>query len=417
MKMRSILAFVLCVALLCGCQTAQPTQPSETTPQDTSPVVYQVTVSDPLGNPYTSGVIVRFLQDGNQVAMLPVKADGTVSKELPRGDYRVELTFTGEDSYYYDVDAMVLSAEKTQLQVVLAQKITSEGSTLFAGGKDRNAYPVSAGCTYCPLTAGERNYFIFTPSEAGTYEFAVIGEGTQIGYYGAPHFVQDLSGAEVVDNAFTVSVSASMIGSGESGTTRLVIGVDAGTAEDCVLVIRRIGNAEITISDYPWHVYQTTAKLAPYTLPAGAVLNDFDITASSAGYNLVFNPADGFYHLDTEDGLLVLVRLGVNSSYMAGYKKVLETAGVVKYFYDENGEFVKKESYSDCLLEYISCMDEDAGVYPLTEDLKYIIQQNGDHSGWWDADGATYLFKDAAGTPVAVKEEIAWLFMCCYMAG
>lgn len=414
--------FVLALAatvLLCGCGESVPTEPSvpTTAPQPTS-AVYEVTVTDALGSPYTSGVIVKFMLDGQQVSMLPVNDQGVVSKELQIAPYAVELLHTGDETYHVDTSAAVFADGQTKMNIICSKTLdTSKSSTLFALKKECVAYNVTTGCTYVELIPGERNFYIFTPAEAGTYEFRVIGDGTAIGYYGAPHFVQELSAAEVVDNAFTLSVSGSMIGTDAAGTTRLVIGVDAGERTDCILAITRTGNPKVTISDYPWQVYQTTVALNPYSLPDGAVLKDFDISAASAGYTLVLNENDGFYHLDSADGPLVLVRLGANSSYMAGYKEVLETAGVVKYFFDENGEFVKKESYSDCLLEYIACMDEDAGVYPLTEDLKYIIQQNGDHSGWWNEKGSTYLFRDAAGNPVAVREDIAWLFMCCYIAG
>jgi len=69
-------------------------------------------------------------------------------------------------------------------------------------------------------------------------------------------------------------------------------------------------------------------------------------------------------------------------------------------------------------MEYIANADEDDGVYPLTEDLKYIIQQSGDHSGWWDFDGPGYIFLDEGGNKVAdINPEIAWLFMCCHTNG
>ena len=85
-------------------------------------------------------------------------------------------------------------------------------------------------------------------------------------------------------------------------------------------------------------------------------------------------------------------------------------------YYDENGKFIRKESYNECLLEYIAVMDEKAGVYPLTDDLKYIIQQRGDHYGWFDADGGQYLFKDQNGEKIpGINKEISWLFPCRYI--
>ena len=209
-----------------------------------------------------------------------------------------------------------------------------------------------------------------------------------------------------------------MIGTGDSGTTTLVIGIEAADADGCTLAIERIGEAERTLADEPWMIYETTAELAPYTLPAGASLKEFDLTAETGKYNLVLNEKDGFYHLDSADGPLVLVNLGKDGNYLDSFKTILDNSGVSKYFYDENGEFVKKESYTECLLEYIACMDESNGVYPLTEDLKYIIQQRGDHSEWFDSSSSSYLFVDENGNMVpGINSEIAWLFMCCYIAG
>ena len=65
---------------------------------------------------------------------------------------------------------------------------------------------------------------------------------------------------------------------------------------------------------------------------------------------------------------------------------------------------------------YLQYVDENAGVYPLTEDLKYIIQQHGEYAGWYDADGGQYLFRDANNVPLkGILEETSWLFVCCYI--
>jgi hypothetical protein len=214
----------------------------------------------------------------------------------------------------------------------------------------------------------------------------------------------------VVDNTFTLSIKASMIG----GT--YVIGVDAGEATECILSIVRIGDPQKTIEDEPWIVYEAAVKPQPFRLEGTGALIDLDLTAD--GYTLVLNEQDGFYHLDTADGPLVLVRLGVSNAYLDSFKVILEHTGVNRYFFDEEGTFVKKESYSECLLEYIACMDEEKGVYPLTKDLMYIIQQEGEDSGWWDEKSSLYLFVDAGGNRIpGINSEIAWLFMCCYQAG
>ena len=158
-------------------------------------------------------------------------------------------------------------------------------------------------------------------------------------------------------------------------------------------------------------------ELQNYTLPAGANLMKFDITASTDTYKLVLNETDGFYHLNDANGPLVLMYLGEDVQYLDCFKTILDHTGVNRYFFDENGEFLRKESYGECLLQYIACMDETKGVYPLTEDLKYILQMEGEDAGWFDTNNSLYLFKDDNGNFVdGINNEISWLFMCCYIA-
>ena len=85
--------------------------------------------------------------------------------------------------------------------------------------------------------------------------------------------------------------------------------------------------------------------------------------------------------------------------------------------YDADGNFQRKENYTECVAKYIECVDEESGMYPLTEDLQYIIQNSGAHNGWWKLDG-NYIFRNDNGENVpGINSEIAWLFMCCYIQG
>lgn len=378
---------------------------------------YKVSVKDALGNPFTSGVVVNFMQNGEKVGMQACDENGVATKKLPKGEYTVSLSFTDSETEYYYADTVV-SAKNNEVDLLLAYK-TSESSTLYVGEDEFDVYAVGVGCTYVELTNENRNYFLFTPTQAGNYEFSIIGDAkTKIGYYGAPHFVQSNNVAEVADNKFSLSINASMIGTGDGGTATYVIGIDAldANAKNCVLAINRLGDPIKTIEDEPWIIYQKTVELSEYTLPAGKEIKEFDLTASTNTYKFVFNKNDGFYHLNSENGPLVLVRLAEDCDYIACFQTILDRSGVSKYFFDEDGEFVKRESYSECLLEYIDYVDETEGVYPLTEDLKYIIQQRGDYVGWWNIENSGYLFKDVNGNnDPTINAEIAWLLMCCYI--
>lgn len=403
--MKKTVAF-LCAMLVCGCLFGGC---SQDTPQEIpANTDYSVTVTDGLGAPVTSGVIVQFLQNGQQVAMQPVNAQGVATKNLPTGEYTVQLQFTsGDASYYYDPNHVTLTGQS--LTIRLLQLPAGEKQTVYADSAEYEAYTLASGFFRVSLVQG-MNYFLFSAPEAGSYQVSVPEGNAEVGYYGSPHFIQSQSALPVVDNALTLSIKESMLGG------QYVLGLYAEAAETCVLAIQRTGDPEWDISDEPWTVYKTTATLSQYTLPDGAKLTDFDLTAD--GYSLVYNETDGFYHLNTTDGPLVLVYLGVSSKYLDALNVVAEKSNVCKIFYDEDGNFLKKETYNECLLEYFEVMDANAGVYPLTKDLEYIIQQRGEYYGWWDSTNAScYLFKDSAGNPIpGINEQIAWLFACAYIA-
>lgn len=412
-------AFMLVSMILSACNN--PSGDTDPSTQPTSAEIsYTVAVKDARGNPYGADVIVRFLQNGKQAAMQVVGENGVAEKTLPRGEYTVELMFTDSDaSYSYDTTNVTLTAQNPHLDIVLAQAISGEQEILWAGDKENIAYHVSTGSTLVSLTAGERNYFLFVPTESGTYEFTVSEGNAQLGYYGSPHFVQAFNIAEQMNgNSFTISVSAGMIGSEGGGTSVFVIGLDAAAdTTSCYLNIMRIGDPQHTIADEPWIIYETSVNLSKYTLPENAALKDFDLTAATSEYKLVYNANDGFFHLGSENGPLVLARLGKNTAYLDSFKTILETSGVNCYFFNEDGSFQKKESYSDCLVNYLNYVDEKEGVYPLTKDLMYIFQNHGEYSGWWDPSDARYRFVDANGNRLpGINNEIAWLFLCCYIA-
>lgn len=480
-------------------------------------VVYTVKVMDVLGNPYTDNIVVLFKQNGEQVAMQPVNAEGTVSKKLAAGEYQVELQITKDaEKYYYDSANLVLTADNPTLEILLSgtcgdefdilnvtslpryiykltfaedtfqledlrgdlsgtyhyvanaeggytvtdadgndvgmtiilswdgffyffcedmsfeQRMEPEGEateTLSGiynvASSEYKAPMVSAGCTYLELNAGERNFVIFIPVQSGIYEFTVHNADTSIGYYGSPYYVLGENGGQVTgDHSVTVEVKDSMIGDAGAGTTQLVIGIDADAdMTDCILSIKRIGDYVPTPEEMPWSIYESTYTPKKYTLPEGLTIQEFDLTAS---YTLVFNEADGYYHLNSADGPVVLVRMKdhANLTYGGSLGDILANSNVGAYFYHEDGSFDRRELYNDCLLQYLGTLnkgmgnysyiggmlDDNYGVYPLTKDLEYIIKAYGKRAGWWEVGAANYLF----GTLPNVNIDSAWLFMCCY---
>ncbi len=391
---------------------------------------YKVAVKDAFGTPYTDGVVVLFLQNGEQVAMQVVNPEsGVAEKTLPAGDYDVKLKFTNADAeFYYEEDAYKLTAKETEAEVLLHQAVAGNPYDLFVGaasdstgsavtsdqGRSYEAYDVHLGSTYVELTPGDRTYFVFTPSEAGMYEISIPTQADlHLGYYGVTHFVRATSISEPVDGKIQINITKSMVGSGDFGTTNLVIGIDADTSDACILGIQRTGDAEKTIEEEPWVVYEAKDAITEYTLPEGTVLKEFDVTADS--YEIVYNEADGYYHLNSADGPLVYMSLVEDNKYMSSFKTIMVNAGVSKYYYDAEGKFEKRVSFVACLQKYIEAADDKAGVYPLNEDLFYILKEHGGYAGWWDLGSKTSIFVDDNWNPLpGINEDIAWLFMCLY---
>lgn len=430
-RFRSVIALLLCVLLLCACGDKNtPTDPTGSAPSTDGTIqptqsaekTYSVTVLDSDGEPVTSGVIVTFLAADQSVTMQMVNDSGVAQKVLPTGTYTVELAFTDTSvSHHYISSDLTLTPDKTELTVVLSQALSEESMSISAyseaAGEHKNydAYFITTGSTYVPLDLADRTYVLFMPIEPGLYQFSVLNQSAAIGYYGSQHFVQQQSVAEAAeDGSFTVNVSKGMIGTGETGTSIFVLGLDSNGAEDCIVRIERIGDPELTIEDLPWDIYKTTAALSAFVLSDAVTIENFDLTAASDAYTLVKGD-DGLYHVNTADGPVVYARLGSSSAYLDSIETILETSGLARYYKDASGKVISKESYTECLMEYVQYMDEISGLYPLTDDLIYIFQSRGEYVGWWDKNSASYLFKDANGNPVpGINPDIAWLFLCCY---
>lgn len=430
-KTKRISALLLCIlmlsstVLLCACQS----NPKET---ESSDAVYKVTVVDGLGNPYTEKVIVKFMQNGTQVSMAAVNAQGVVEKTLPKGDYNVEISATGDSECYYDTEAAKLSSDKTELTVTMAYLPSGDVSTLYANSVSTGehlgyeATSIGVGSVYVSLDTADRTYFLFAPAEAGTYEISTTGGAATVGYYGAPHFVQSNNVGEVENNVLTLTVYADMIGTGATGTSVYVIGVDSvdGTT-GTILNVARTGDPAWSITVEPWSNYQPKIEITDFTLPEGTVLKDFDITASTDTYKLVLNEQDRCYHLGTADGPMVYVQLekpmyGISMMTMVG-EIVYDADGVLmqtgttafRYLYDNGPDDFFKEDYTDAMRQYVTSRDKTSGVYPLNEDLYYILPMGIEQMGWCRENTVNYLFNSVDN----VNPDITWMFILCHAEG
>lgn len=277
-----------------------------------------------------------------------------------------------------------------------------------------NAYNVYVGNTRVLLGSNQINYgedsgncfFIFNPEVSGVYRFTTSDPAAVISYWGGTtHYAFDqTSNTDYADNAFTINVKDSNIGS------LYIIGIQG--ASSCELIITRISDAELTYDDLPYERYQGIhTPVDQGTAPAGTFVY-FDLE-NPDGYQLVLNETTGYYHLGSLDGPVVYMRLatGVSSTPLnnLSFATILSNSGIQRYYFDADGEFVAKIDFSTYVTECINCVDSK-GMYPLTQDLMRIVKDIGEYKGWWDAANPSYQFGDYEN----LNAEIAWMYACGY---
>ncbi len=376
----------------------------QNTNEGTTPTDYTVKVLDGNNVPLTD-VTVQFYLGDTLKGEKKVDAKGEVTITLMDAVYTVKLKGT---DLRWDEKTATVSPAAPALDLLVAPYYSKDNYELVGdpqSGKNVRAYYIQAGTMYVDLKAGSRNYFLFEPSESGTYRITTTNTYAQVGYYGGSvHYIQSANLArDLSNNGFTVSVK-------DVGPI-FVLGVDAATNTTGVIMhVTRVGDAEWSAEDEPWITYEGTHTPEPYTLSLSGSqkLTNFDLTADK--YVLVYNEADGYYHLDSKNGPVVYLRFNDKAPYIS-FMDILSHYHIGAYLYDNSGNFLKKEEYTECVQNYVNNMDSTNGVYPLTKDLEYILKQYGQHQGWWDPNGPTYLFDELPD----VNLDLAWMFALCYV--
>ena len=371
---------------------------------------YSVTVTDFLGE-LVGDYLVLFIKNGEPVAYNIVgESGGVTTMELETGDYEIQLASLGENQYHYLQSDAVVTADQPDVTVKVAaeSKAAPEENWLLS-----QITPVSQGGTYVTLQKDVNTYFSFTPTQQGVYRITVLDPNAVLSYWGAPNFPMDTT-HELKDyqgTTFTISVNTNALGQVH------VIGIQGETG--CILTVIREGDA---VEDAKYTIYPAKTPPVAQSLPTGLNFTYVDVTKPTGTYNLVFNPADGYYHLDSATGPVMYVQLtftanGDPAPYNITLLEMVGGAGPMGgeglkavYMNSENVEV--REDYSDCMRSYGACADKTYGVYPVTEDLIYMIQKGGTYKGWWDPTNAKGNFRFSNGENL----EIAWMFAFCYIA-
>lgn len=377
--------------------------------EEENTAVYTVTVVDYSGTPQP-GVDVQFRRASSLAAAPITDGNGRVTVSLVPDDYTLSLAGT---SLHYEPARAVMPKGTTELTIKLAPAVDED---VYEMVWDMYCcYYIYVGGNYAKMEPDAVNYYIFAPQEPGVYRFSTSNPEAILSYRGTSNWVSDMTGTTDYDpatNSFTLDYSTNQIGHVAS-----IIGVTG--AEECIIEVTWIRSSIQDENELPSETYNGTHTPKPFTISKadGKKLDYVDITADTDSVKIVLG-SDGYYYLNSAAGPRLYMNLGPNARYVSMYN-MLGHQGFGGTFFgcifrDENGN--RKEEYNTLMDKYIEAIDPTYGVYPLTEDLVYMMRNGGDNKGWWDPDNAQCLFLDENDQlDSTINLDIAWMFAVMYV--
>lgn len=378
-----------------------------TTEQESEPatVTYTVTVTGSDGS-LRQGAMIGVSKGGEELATAVTGTDGVASFELVPDMYEVAIKgLLGET---YVADGCELTPDSTALAIRL-YGLPGAGEEIYAYSPvadDHVAYDakrVVEGSTVVTLNADDMTYYLFISARGGTFKLSLDESvAASIGYFGSTSYVLTESIVAEENNAILIDVYDDMV-----FNYAFVIGIKAEDAEltRCVLTVEYVSERETTEDELPWTDVAPEGELAQYTKGQGTY-HTFDMEGDVV--SLVYNESDGYYHVGTADGPLVLINLGNDSNYMDALTTVCNNMRLGVYVYGEDGKLLSKDSYNELIWAYHAV--SDGGYYPLDRAMLDMLVAVGEYLGWYDASSPMYLFE---GKVLTVEN--AHLFACVYL--
>lgn len=391
-------------------------------------VDYTVIVLDGMGFPM-EGVEVSFMNGNHEAAKVSTNKDGKATAKLTSGEYSVEVA--SSDEYFASAKTYTVNDAAPLLEIKLVAWAQNpemvypgeiETDTVLAG-----VYNVTLGSVRVPVEKGKIRYLFFTPTEGAIYHIYTDSDKVEVGYYGGSFFVSANNTGNVDENGVLIhEFLHSSVGS------KVVFGLTSTSAsvDECTLTIVKAEDIEIKDVERPWEQFvPTQVPDKKVETPKGnmkyvPIEINYSTMQGIKEIQVVYNEKDGYYHLHTVNGPVLYVRITQSTKYLDSLKTIALVTNIGKMFYDENGKFIKKESYVDAIHidtitfpnnknpYYSKVADSKYGVVPLTEELIYILKNAGEID-WYKKGSPDYIF-DNNTIPVDVMPQNAWLFACVY---
>lgn len=389
-----------------GDNTDNTTAPVTSAPE--AKINYTVSVIDSNGDA-VSDVIVKLFDESGAPMGMKVVVSGLATFALKPSTYTVQLDFVSADANFVYDTIPSLSEDSPSTSVTLYKALV--GDSLYATSpatgvdKEYTAYYIDAGIHYSIATKDDRNYFLFVPTKAGTYYIDCVYDGEyKVGYYGSPFFVLSTNAADMDNTSVVLDVQESMLG----GTW--VIGVDIESSDSFLLSVTRKGDPKDLIANKPWIPYIETDFHDYYSVCANWELTGFTFfDVKDPSLSAVYSESDGYYHLNDKNGPVIYIPLGATLPYLnASFYDMCSVSRVGAVIFDDDGNFVTKESYNELFIQY------GFNTVPLTQKLAHAVKSFGTKSLWWDFSTESHLFGTSFGDVVPGNE---WLFTCGYFTG
>lgn len=419
----SLIMAVVLVSLVLSLSACTPTQP------DSTEFDYTVSIVDGSGAP-VKDIVYRVMLGEEEVAFGLTNSTGSFGGTVGNGNYKVTLESPFGKEFFYDTSTATFSKDAPNLTITIYDTLDNtmtENLFLQSGSDGKTAVAFRDGAFRVELKTGI-NYFVFVPTVRGKYEISAVGDSTvSLGYYGVPYYVQTedilkdgaAESSEKKDGKLYFDIRSYNIVEDYGSTSKYVIGITSSADTAVLLSAKKVEDLEMSPQELPWSEVILKNDPPSYTVPYGTAENinlvDFDITDSSL--TVVYNSEDGYYHLGTADGPLMLLRVSTPNAYLDEnftFKNLCENTYFACYIYNEDGSFKSKTSYHEMMLKYIDAADTKYGVVPLDKNLEEAIRNYGEYNKWFELATSFNLFGDFASS---VVEENAWLFATCYVDG
>ena len=366
--------------------------------------------------------------DGTSVTKVKTNNEGIASFNLSKKDYSVYIY----DQGYALKAGTIINDSNNDVTVTL-----SKLSTINVGEGDMyNPYIINEGVYEATTNGNEITYYGFRPTKPGKYIIESWANPTidaEAGFYGnndqyvsETPIIQDSNSGAEFNFSFELNISIEeFINTGTFDSNGNLIYEKDSNGNYIPGGSYKIGISNKVLSStvkFPisikWVDNYERPKVEAQIINVEEKLTQFeDNTSSDLIYldaklngltNVFYNENDGFYHVDNENGYVLVAKISEPCPYLdKAFSKVNENSGENEGILATTSIIVDNgtKDYSNFVREYEKYCNND-GVYPVTNELKTFLE-------YYYLNIKDWIISQSLDV---VDDEYGWLFACGYYA-